>query len=48
MGLFDWLSGKAAKKVAVAEYRIWLTQEAKAAGICDEVAKAAARFLGRK
>jgi hypothetical protein len=39
MGLFDWLTGKK-DKVEVAKYRIWLTQEAKIAGIHREVAQA--------
>lgn len=39
MGLFDWLTGKK-DKVKIAEDRIWLTQEAKIAGIGREVAQA--------
>ena len=41
MGLFDWLTGKK-DEVAIAKYRIWLTREAKSAGIQREVAQALA------
>lgn len=39
MGLFDWLTGKK-DKLEVAKYRIWLTHDAKIAGIQKEVAQA--------
>ena len=39
MGLFDWLTGKK-DKVEIAKYRIWLTHDAKIAGIQKEVAQA--------
>ena len=41
MGLFDWLTGKK-DTVEIAKYRIWLTHEAKIAGIQKEVAQAVA------
>ena len=41
MGLFDWLTGKK-DKVEVVEDRIWMTQQAKNAGIHREVAQAVA------
>lgn len=39
MGLFDWLTGKK-DKLEVAKCRIWLTHDAKIAGIQKEVAQA--------
>jgi hypothetical protein len=39
MGLFDWLRCKK-DKVEIAKYRIWLTHDAKIAGIQKEVAQA--------
>jgi hypothetical protein len=44
MGLFDWLTGK--DTVEIAENRIWLTQEAKIAGIHNEVAQTLADPAG--
>jgi hypothetical protein len=41
MGLFDWLRGSKAK-VQIAEYRIWLTKQAKFAGVQREIAQAVA------
>jgi hypothetical protein len=38
MRLFDWLAGKK-DKVEIAKYRIWLTHQAKIAGIQKEVAQ---------
>ena len=45
MGLFDWLTGKK-YTVAIAKYRIWLTREAKSAGIRKEVGDAIANPAG--
>lgn len=44
MGLFDWFAGKS--KVEIANERIWLTREAKIAGIQKEVAEAIADTEG--
>lgn len=44
MGLLDWLTSK--NKIEIAEHRIWLTQEAKYAGIHKEVAQAVANPAG--
>jgi hypothetical protein len=46
MGLFDWLTGKKDEKVEIAEDRIWLTQQAKIAGIRKEVGQAVADPAG--
>jgi hypothetical protein len=47
MGLFDWLTSKK-NKVEIDKYRIWLTHEAKHAGIYKEVAQAVANPAGPK
>ena len=45
MGLFDWLTGKK-DTVEIAEDRIWLTRQAKNAGVRNEVAQAVADPAG--